>query len=243
MRTAILLPALALLAACSRAPAPGSGEATAEPAPSAVTAASATPTATATAITAATAAPPTLLPSAAATALEPPTDPLFGTGPKDVPEVVPGVSIGPVKLGMTREDLRKAGLWVRVFNQRERDDNVILAGPYYIVMRDGKVNSIEAPLTQMASGLRIRGQVLHWRTKFKDVAAAFEDCEPMVRGLCGDWFRCENKRLEVKTGCGGVVHVQIYAELDIYPWEKPDPAAPAPTPSAGGSDAPEQAQH
>jgi hypothetical protein len=32
---------------------------------------------------------------------------------RDVDEVVPGVSIGPVKLGMTHAELKATGLWVR----------------------------------------------------------------------------------------------------------------------------------
>lgn len=161
----------------------------------------------------------------AATSSEPvpaPTvDPRIGTGPRDVDEVVPGVSIGPVKLGMTREELSKLGLWVRPFSRTEPDGHVLLVGPYYVVLREGRVNSIESTVTQMPKGLKIRGKVLPWRTKFLDVAAAFEDCEPMVRGLCGNWFRCEGKKLLVKSACSiGAVHVQIFAEPQIDPWEK-----------------------
>lgn len=184
-------------------------------------------TASATAVTAApstsSAAPAPSAP--AATSSEPvpaPTvDPRIGTGPRDVDEVVPGVSIGPVKLGMTREELSKLGLWVRPFSRTEPDGHVLLVGPYYVVLREGRVNSIESTVTQMPKGLKIRGKVLPWRTKFLDVAAAFEDCEPMVRGLCGNWFRCEGKKLLVKSACSiGAVHVQIFAEPQIDPWEK-----------------------
>lgn len=183
------------------------------------------------------AAAPAVTPSAtptatAATSSEPappPTaDPRTGTGPPGVDEVVPGVSIGPVKLGMTRAELDKLGLWVRPARGMEDAERLLDVGPYYVVLDRGRVSSIESTVTKMPKGLKIRGKVLPWRTKFLDVAAAFEGCEPMVRGLCGNWFRCEGKRLYVKGGCGsGVVHVQIFAEPQIEPWEEARPDAGA----------------
>jgi hypothetical protein len=209
---ALALMTVPLLAACTSTSAPDAtgGPGTASSAPAATATVSATSTATA-------ATPSTPAPA-------PTADPRIGTGPRDVDEVVPGVSIGPVKLGMTRAELEKLGLWVRPFNRIEPDERVLLVGPYYVVLRDGRVDSIEATVTQMPKGLKIRGRVLPWRSKFEAVADAFEDCEPMVRGLCGNWFRCEGKRLLVKSSCSvGMIHVQIFAEPHIDPWEKPSP--------------------
>jgi hypothetical protein len=219
---ALALMTVPLLAACTSTSVPDATGSPGTASTSALTTATSAPVATATAgatsiATAATSSVPAPAPA-------PTADPRIGTGPRDVDEVVPGVSIGPVKLGMTRAELEKLGLWVRPFDRSAKDEHVLLVGPYYVVLRDGRVASIESTVTQMPKGLKIRGQVLPWRSKFEAVAAAFEDCEPMVLGLCGNWFRCEGKRLLVKSSCGaGMVHVQIFAEPQIDPWEKPSP--------------------
>ena len=222
MRSLLALLTLPVLSACTSTspPDPTGGAGTASA--TAVAAGSATSSAVPPATAPTTSSEPIPAPTSSSEPVPAPTvDPRIGTGPRDVDEVVPGVSIGPVKLGMTREELSKLGLWVRPFSRTEPDGHVLLVGPYYVVLREGRVNSIESTVTQMPKGLKIRGKVLPWRTKFLDVAAAFEDCEPMVRGLCGNWFRCEGKKLLVKSACSiGAVHVQIFAEPQIDPWEK-----------------------
>jgi hypothetical protein len=144
----------------------------------------------------------------------------IGAGPKDVTEVVPGVSIGPLKLGMTRAELKTLGYVAKPVTP-ENDGEVIAVIPYLIVLRSEKVASIEATVTQMPRGLRIRGKVLSPRSTFAQVGASFAGCEPLRRGLGGDSFRCEGKRLLVKSGGGsGLIHVQIFAEPILDPGEE-----------------------
>ena len=98
---------------------------------------------------------------------------------------------------------------------------MLLVGAYYVVLRDGRVDSIESTITKMPKGLRIRGRVLPWRSKFETIAEAFSDCEPLRLGLCGNSFRCEGKRLLVKSACGaGMIHVQIFAKPALDPGEE-----------------------
>jgi hypothetical protein len=80
---------------------------------------------------------------------------------------------------------------------------------------------IQAALTQMPGGLRIRGTVISSRWKLVQVAAWFNDCGPLRKRLGGSSFRCEGKRLLVKAGgAGRLIHVQIFAESDLDPGEE-----------------------
>ncbi len=169
-----------------------------------------------------TLSPATAAPSGSAPAPAAPFDPMagVGTGPKDVTEVVPGVSIGPLKLGMSRAELKSLGYVAKPVTP-EDDGQAISVIPYLIVLRDEKVDSIEATVTQMPKGLRIRGKVLSPRSTFAQTGAAFADCEPLRRGLGGDSFRCEGKRLLVKSGGGShLIHVQIFAKPALRPTEE-----------------------
>jgi hypothetical protein len=224
-RTSLPLILVMSLAACTST---STSTSTSEPGPvGSVAAASATsiaPSASAT-----TPLPPPLVPTESSPAPVATVDRMagIGTGPKDVTEVVPGVSIGPLKLGMTRAELSTLGYVARPNGYDSND--VIERIPYVVVLRREKVDAIEATLTQMPRGLRIRGKVASPRSTLAQVAALFADCGPLRNRLGGSSYRCEGKRLLVKSGGGShQIHVQIFAEPDLDPGEEGFRWNPAP---------------
>ncbi|MCY0986923.1 hypothetical protein OV203_07310 [Nannocystis sp. ILAH1] len=94
------------------------------------------------------------------------------TGQAEIPVLVPGVSIGPVKLGMSRAEVDELGL--RASPANGGDAEVRIVGPYRTVFARDRVVSIEVALSQQA--IRIGEVRFDGAAKAADLRAALPLC-------------------------------------------------------------------
>ncbi|MFK7990244.1 MAG: hypothetical protein AB8I08_29760 [Sandaracinaceae bacterium] len=123
---------------------------------------------------------------------EPP--PLEEPPPPPEPEPVvvePGQSIGPVRLGMTEEEL--AGLDLE---PTEVDPRTRAFGPYRVQMDDGAVDRIEAFLGDLP-GVSLADQVFTTESHIHAIRDALGDCVWQEGG--GERYRCRDGHLSVST--------------------------------------------
>ncbi|WP_434419872.1 hypothetical protein [Nannocystis pusilla] len=96
------------------------------------------------------------------------------TGQAAIPVLVPGASIGPVKLGMRRAEVDALGLEVRASPANGGDAEVLLVGPYRTVFAGDRVVSIEVALAQQA--IRIGEARFDGAAKAAELRAALPLC-------------------------------------------------------------------
>jgi hypothetical protein len=96
------------------------------------------------------------------------------TGQAAIPALVPGASIGPVKLGMSRAEVDALGLEVRASPATDDNAEVKLVGPYRTVFAGDRVVSIEVALAQQA--LRIGEVRFDGAAKAAELRAALPLC-------------------------------------------------------------------
>lgn len=96
------------------------------------------------------------------------------TGQAAIPVLVPGASIGPVKLGMSRAEVDALGLEVGVSPANGGDAEVQLVGPYRTVFAGDRVLSIEVALAQQP--VRVGEVRFDGSAKAADLRAALPLC-------------------------------------------------------------------
>ncbi len=129
--------------------------------------------------------------------------------------LVPRKSIGPVKLGMDRAALKKTGLKVRLHPSGHMGNNVLLVGPYYVVLSKGKVSTIEFNLSESAAGVKLGKTVLSPKMLHAAVAKAMPSCGKIEHRLGGSVYTCDGGHLLVKMGgpvVPAAIDVQIFAK-------------------------------
>ena len=129
------------------------------------------------------------------------------------PVLVPGRSIGPVVIGMSRDEAGRLGLEVRPHPSGQMGEGVRLVGPYYVVFDRDRVASVTYTLTGSRAGMVVEGRMIPETASLDDVTRAIPKCrQPELReggvvALCGDGTTL------VKTGADhpSVVEVQVVA--------------------------------
>lgn len=131
------------------------------------------------------------------------------TASPQAPVLVPGTSIGPVAIGMSRSEVDRLGLEVRPHPSRQFGDNVRMVGPYYVVFGDdGSVDSVELRLASTKPGLRVGDATIPSTASMKEAAKLIPGCGEVEVRLGGNLIRCENKTL-VKAGAMSPDDVEV----------------------------------
>ncbi|MGC4115187.1 MAG: DUF4377 domain-containing protein [Myxococcales bacterium] len=123
------------------------------------------------------------------------------------PVVVPGTSVGPLKLGMTADAVKATKLPVAA----GADKSTLRAGPFEVGLgADGKVEAIWMQLADSA-GVSVDGKIVGPMAKLDDVKAAFGPCDAnpqQARG--GNTFSCRSGALQViEAGPTQVVTLKV----------------------------------
>src|SRR4051812_6608312 len=79
------------------------------------------------------------------------------SAPSGAPVLVPGRSIGPVAIGMSRDDVTHLGLEIRPHPSGQMGESVRLVGPYSVVFDRDRVASITYTLTGSREGMLVEG--------------------------------------------------------------------------------------
>ncbi len=106
-------------------------------------------------------------------------------------DVEAGVRIGPIRIGMSEEDVRALGLEARVVDPR-----VTAFGPYHVTLRDGAVHRVEAQMGPLGA-IRFGDRVLPAGTHISAIRDAFGDCTWTEGG--GERYVCAGGALFVQT--------------------------------------------
>jgi hypothetical protein len=114
-------------------------------------------------------------------------------------EVRPGTAIGPVGLGMRKEELEALQL---PLTSEARDDQfqVRVASPLRVVLKGGIVVSIEVTLTGSPVPVTLSGQALSQSSTLDELSRVFPECGPLQRGEGGDLVRCAGGTTLLKQG-------------------------------------------
>ncbi|APR76828.1 Hypothetical protein A7982_02175 [Minicystis rosea] len=118
------------------------------------------------------------------------------TAAADAPaEVVPGTSIGPLRIGMTRAEVTALGLPTKPTQLRED----LFVGPYRVTFADDHVDAVDLPLPAHPAGARVGGAVFDGKAKIEAIAQKLPACGPVVRGDGGDAITCDGGRTFVNA--------------------------------------------
>lgn len=138
-------------------------------------------------------------------AAEPEPPPRSAEAPADIPEpeppppppepepvaIEPGAALGPIRIGMSEDDVRALGL-----EERPGDRQSSIFGPYRVYFDDRGVRRIEAFVGELER-VRVGDQVLPAGTHIHVLRDAFADCVWYEGG--GERYRCANGTLFVHT--------------------------------------------
>jgi hypothetical protein len=144
-------------------------------------------------------------PSTASTAASPEVEPASSPEASDTPNTpdtpekaeVPSLDfswgIGPIALGMTLAQLKATGLAIHAGEPLE-------VGPYVVVMRDGKVASIQVSLADLPTGLDIGGTIYRGdHTGVTELADAVGNCDRANLGAKGGITPCHEGKIEISA--------------------------------------------
>ena len=125
--------------------------------------------------------------------------------------LVPGTSIGPFKLGMTRAEIDKLGI-----GYRSPATSIIVTGPYEIALdRDDRVTSISRRMAVDSDGKALKGGVvlnsktIAPKTSFADLTKRIRGCKAPVSLIGGTVAKCADHTFVGAVGPAGVVVVGI----------------------------------
>jgi hypothetical protein len=138
-----------------------------------------------------------------ATTLRPPD--VHARGPK-VPQVtvpvVPGVSLGVVKLGQSLAGLKKLGP-VKAHPSGQFGDAVQVLGPYTVTMEQGKVSAIEVTPSESDVGLVLPWMAVAPSASIDEVARAASGCSAKEGREGGTVITCKGVLLKEAASCRG----------------------------------------
>lgn len=126
-------------------------------------------------------------------------------------EVVPGVSIGPIRLGMTRTEVGKLGL----ADAPGFTASVRMIGPYEVVFDKDVVTAVSLDLGKTTSGVHIGDKVIPRAATLAAAAKLAPSCmaPAVVEGGTVIW--CANHALIIKQGEGKTAKVRGPVEVQI----------------------------
>ncbi len=113
--------------------------------------------------------------------------------------LVPGESIGPVKLGSTRAELNTLGLTVRPDPSGQAGDQAGFAGPFTVILDvNERVESIAVDLTKVPKGLHFGASRLMPETSYEDAVTALGPCEAAVPYVGGTATACQGGGVRIE---------------------------------------------
>ncbi|WAS90892.1 hypothetical protein [Nannocystis punicea] len=130
--------------------------------------------------------------------------------PSDVAELVSGVGIGLVRVGMTRAELDAVGLAIKPGETAD----ALLAGPYRATLEGDRVTSVRVRLADLPAGARVGGAVFTagGGTTIKDIAEKLPDCGPPSSNVGGDEILCDGGKTQLlASGPPGIVTLAVHA--------------------------------
>ncbi len=133
------------------------------------------------------------------------------------PRLVPSRSIGPISLGMTRAEVAKLGLPVLSHPSGQMGDDVRLVGPYHVVFRADKVDSIELEVSDSPSGVVIGARTFSPSATAQEMVGALTGCAAEQPGEGGSTVACEGRRTLIKRGASCVARAPNGACLQWDP--------------------------
>lgn len=157
--------------------------------------------------------------------------PASGAAAANVPELVPGVGIGPVRIGMTRAELDRLGLPTKPGPM----GNDVTVGPYTASMDGDRVGAVFLELSKVPSGARVGGTVFDAHAKIDAVAAKLRDCGAMQVNEGANVISCEGGRAVVIAG-GPPGLISLHAVSPQRAARERERASGAP-PEGGGAEA------
>jgi hypothetical protein len=130
-----------------------------------------------------------------------------GGSAASVPDFVPGVAIGPVRIGMTRAELD--GL--KLPTKPGPITGEIVYGPYHVQFEQDRATFIHAELRELPSGVRVGGTVFDPGTKsIESIAAKLPACGKMQINEGANVIECAaGLGAVVAGGPPGIVSLQV----------------------------------
>lgn len=108
-------------------------------------------------------------------------------------------SLGPIHLGMTRDEVAAVGIEVKPDLSGQFGDAVQWAGPYRIVFDDaGIVSSIETALAAHTPGIRVDNRELPPDVEIAAAASKLGTCDPVEHAEGGDMIACDSGKTVLK---------------------------------------------
>lgn len=134
------------------------------------------------------------------------------TAKSGTPVIVPGQSIGVIRIGMTRADCKRLSLELKSHPSGQFGDAVSVAGPYLIVFEGDRVASVALKLKDTKAGIAIAGQILPVSATLEQVAKALPKCGDVEVREGGTVVTCAGGTTLVKCGAeDSSVEIQVVA--------------------------------
>ena len=135
----------------------------------------------------------------------PPAPPASATVQPEAPRFEVGEGIGPVRLGMTREDLERLGL---PLEERSHD---LVVGAYRVMLEGERVTFIEVQLAELPQGLVVGDhRVAPEERDITAIAKHLPGCGEMEMLTGGNVITCEGGTVTVAAaGPPGIVQLQL----------------------------------
>jgi hypothetical protein len=144
-------------------------------------------------------APPSSPPSVLAIRPGPPPPPMAGEV-----LVVPGAMVGPIRLGMRRDEVEALGVLRRHARYTQ------MTTPYQVGYDDaGRVEIVMVSLLSAPAAVRVGAVTLPRGTRFHEARALLGDCSEPEIGFGGGTFTCRGGLIEVSGGSGAPDEIWI----------------------------------
>ncbi len=126
--------------------------------------------------------------------------------------VVPGQSIGMIRIGMTRADFKQLGLDLKPHPSGQFGDAVSVVDAYHIVFDGDRVVSVALKLKDSPSGISIAGHVLPPSAPLEQVIKSLPNCGDVEAREGGSVVTCAGGTTLVKCGAeDSSVEIQVVA--------------------------------
>ena len=134
------------------------------------------------------------------------------TDKSGAPIVVPGQSIGMIRIGMTRADCKRLALDLKPHPSGQFGDAVSVVGPYHIVFESDRVVSVALKLKDTKAGIAIAGQILPASASLERVTKALPNCGSVEMREGGSVVSCGGGTTLVKCGAeDSAVEIHVVA--------------------------------
>lgn len=130
----------------------------------------------------------------------------------DAPRLVPGKSIGPIRIGMTRDEVGRLGLPVLQHPSGQMGNDFRDVGPYQVVFDRDHVVSVSLVLTGSPAGMLVGQRLVDPNVSVEDLVKSIPGCGEPESREGGTIFRCADRTV-IKLGVDEppAVEVQIIA--------------------------------